>query len=260
VLVTVNVSGISSDQRLRGDLKIFDKNGDALTDAQMSRLQVKDTDGVLLSDDSILVDVSLWEIMNDVPVTVEVSGTPAEGYRLADVSTVPVTINVVGTAEALAKLNGKIVLKDPVSVEGCTESFTQDFDLNETLSGTDELRLVKDAASTVSVSVQIEKTGDYTLTIPLSSLEILNRPENMSLTVSPADEISIVLHSDENTSGVIKISDIKASVDLDVCTQEGTYEIPVEIELPEGYTLVSEVSLVVTAERQNQAVEEAEEE
>jgi YbbR domain-containing protein len=260
VVATVNVSGISTDQRLRGELKIIDKNGDALTEAQMSRLQVKDSDGVLLSEDSVMVDVDLWEIMNDVPVAVEVSGTPAEGYRLADVSTIPVTVNVVGTAEALAQLNGKIVLKDPVSVEGCTESFTQDFDLNETLAETAQLRLVADASSNVSVSVQIEQTGDYTLTIPLSDLEIQNRPENMSLTVSPADEISIVVHSNENASDPIKVSDIKASIDLGVCTEEGTYEIPVEIQLPEGYTLASDVSLVVTAERQNQAVEGAEEE
>jgi YbbR domain-containing protein len=259
VVATVNVSGISSNQRLRGELKILDKNGDTLTDAQMSRLQVKDSDGVLLSEDSVLVDVNLWEIMNDVPVTVDVEGTPADGYRLLDVSTLPVTVNVVGTPEALANLNGKIVLKDPISVEGCTESFTQEFDLNETLAETAELRLVEDAASTVSVSVQIEKTGDYTLTVPLSNLEILNRPEDMSLTVSPADAITIVVHSDENSSP-IGISDIKASIDLGVCTEEDTYEIPVEIELPEGYTLASDVSLVVTAERQNQAAEEAKEE
>jgi YbbR domain-containing protein len=259
VVATVNVSGISSNQRLRGELKILDKNGDTLTDAQMSRLQVKDSDGVLLSEDSVLVDVNLWEIMNDVPVTVDVEGTPADGYRLLDVSTLPVTVNVVGTPEALANLNGKIVLKDPISVEGCTESFTQEFDLNDTLADTAELRLVEDAASTVSVSVQIEKTGDYTLTVPLSNLEILNRPEDMSLTVSPADAITIVVHSDENSSP-IGISDIKASIDLGVCTEEDTYEIPVEIELPEGYTLASDVSLVVTAERQNQAAEEAKEE
>lgn len=260
VVATVNVSGINADQRLKGELKIIDKNGDTLTEAQMSRLQIKDPDGVLLSEKTVMIDVYLWDVMNDVPVQVEVTGKLPDGYRLVDVSTVPVTVNVVGTAEALARLDGKIVLKDKISLDGATESFTQDFDINETLNENEELRLVADAASTLSVSVQIEKSDDYTLSLPLSSLEVLNRPDNMSLTFSPADEISIVIHSDDG-KGAIKVSDIKASIDLGVCVQEGTYEIPVQIELPDGYTLGSDVVLVVTAEKAPQPIaEDAEEE
>lgn len=259
VVATVNVSGINGDQRLNGELKIIDKNGDTMTEAQMSRLQIKDPDGVLLSDKTVMVDVYLWDVMNDVPVQVEVTGELPEGYRLVEVSTVPVTVNVVGTAEALARLDGKIVLKDKISLDGVIESFTQDFDINETLDEIEELRLVADAASTVSVSVQIEKSDDYTLSLPLSSLEVLNRPDNMSLTFSPADEISVVVHSD-NGDGPIKVSDIKASIDLSACTQEGTYEIPVVIELPDGYTLGSEVVLVVTAENAPRPSAENEEE
>lgn len=248
VVATVNVSGINADQRLNGDLKIIDKNGDTMTEAQMSRLQIKDPDGLLLSDKTVMVDVYLWDVMNDVPVQVEVVGELPDGYRLVGVSTVPVTVNVVGTAEALARLDGKIVLKDKISLDGVTESFTQDFDINETLEENEELRMVADAAPTVTVSVQIEKSDDYTLSLPLSNLEVLNRPNNMSLTFSPADEISMVVHSD-NGDGPIKVSDIKASIDLGVCIKEGTYEIPVEIELPDGYTLGSDVVLVVTAEK-----------
>ena len=48
----------------------------------------------------------------------------------------------------------------------------------------------------------------------------------------------------------IKVSDIKARIDLGVCAVPDTYEIPVEIELPEGYELVSDVKLVVTAAEQ----------
>ncbi len=251
VIATVNVNGISSDQRLSGDLKVIDKNGDTMTDTQMSRLQIKDPDGVLLSDDTVLVDVALWKVMSDVPVQVELTGELPDGYQLVEVSIVPVTVNVVGTAEALALLDGRIVLNEAVSLDGATESFSQDFDINETLDETEELRLVADAASTVSVTVQIEKNDDYTMSLPLSSLEVLNRPENMSLTFSPADEITVVVHSDEG-EGSVRLRDIKASIDLGVCTEEGIYEIPVEIELPEGYSLGSEVVLVVTAERSSQ--------
>ncbi len=254
VVATVNLNQVKSDSRVNASLKVYDKNGDALT-TQMERIQIKDSNGVLLAENQVSVDIVLWEILNDVPVAVETSGTPAEGYRVTSVSTVPVTMNLVGTQEALAELNGKITLKDSVSVDGATESFTETLDISETLAEIDEMRLVSGEEPTIAVTVQIEKTGDQTLHMPLSNLEVLNRPENMVLTFSPADQIAISVHA-EDVKSSIQLDDIKARIDLAVCEEPGDYEIPVEIELPEGYTLVSDVKLVVNATEPEQIEEE----
>jgi hypothetical protein len=40
-----------------------------------------------------------------------------------------------------------------------------------------------------------------------------------------------------------------AAVDLAPCANAGSYEIPVEIELPEGYDLLSDITIMVTAEK-----------
>lgn len=216
--------------------------------SQMDRLQIKDSSGVLLSENKVLVDVTLWEVMNDIPMEIRTEGTPAEGYEVVGISTIPVTLNLVGVQEALGRVNGKIIVKDPVSIEGATENVTQEIDLTDTIASLESLRLVRDADPTISVTVQIEKTGDQTLSIPLSNLEVLNRPETakMSLTISPADAIQVTIHADEDLEP-LQVSDIKATVDLKVCEKEGAYEVPVMIELPQGYTQVSEVILVVTA-------------
>lgn len=247
VVAEVNVARIKTDKRLTGELVVYDKNGDRLT-TQMERLQLKDSSGVLLAENQVLVDVTLWEVMNDIPVEVKTTGSPAEGYQVSGISTLPVTINLVGTNEALARLNGKVTVDDAVSIEGATENVTQEIDLTETLASLEGLRLVKDADPTLSVTVQIEKNGDQTLSVPLSNLEVLNRPDTakMSLTISPADEVQVVIHAEDGEPH-LRVSDIKASVDLNECAKEGVYEIPVQVELPEGYTLVSEVKLVVTA-------------
>lgn len=256
VVAEVNTARIKSDQRLTGNIVIYDKNGDKLT-SQMDRLQIKDSSGVLLSNNQVTVDVTLWQVMNDIPVKVETTGTPAKGYQIAGVTTIPVTINLVGTNEALARLGGEITVTDPVSVAGAMESVTQEIDLTETLSSLEGLRLVEGADPTISVTVQIEKTGDQTIRVPLSNLEVLNRPDStkMSLTISPADEIQVSVHA-ENGEPDLKVSDIKASVDLSECATEGVYEIPVNVQLPEGYTLASEVKLVVTATAQSDSSEE----
>lgn len=242
VAATVGVNYISSDQRLPAQLQIYDKNGDPVS---TDRLQIMDSTGVLLSDNTVMVDVSLWE-KRSIPVKVDVSGTPADGYRLAGVSVVPDTVNLAGTEEAFDELGGAITLNDVISVEDAEQSFTQDYDLTEMISQYPELKMVDETDPTVTVSVQIEQSGDHTFSIPLSALEVLNRPTNMTLAFSPADEISVVIHSDDE-GAPIKESQIIASIDLSACQEEGTYEIPVKIELPEGYTLVTEVKLVVTA-------------
>lgn len=256
VVAEVNTSRIKTDKRLNGNLVVYDKNGNELT-TQMERLQIKDSSGVLLADNQVIVDVTLWQVMNDIPVEVKTVGSPAEGYQVSGISTIPVTINLVGTNEALARLNGKIVIQEPVSIEGATENVTQDIDLTETLASLEGLRLVADADPAVSVTVQIEKNGDQTLRVPLSNLEVLNRPDaaKMSLTISPADEVQVSIHAQEG-SARLSVSDIKATVDLQECAVEGVYEIPVQIELPEGYSLTADVKLVVTATAQQQANEE----
>ncbi len=242
VTASINISQINSDQRLTGKLEVRDKNGDPVS---LNRLQIMDASGVLISDNKVMVDVSLWE-ERSIPIGVEVSGTPADGYRLTKVAAVPDSVKLAGTEQAFEALGDTLTLTDMVSVEGVSESFTEPVDLTETIADLPELKLVEEADPVVNVSVQVEKTGDHTLSIPLSSLEVLNRPDSMVLTFSPADQIQVTLHSDDEGAAV-GLSDIRASIDLSVCAKEGTYEIPVEIKLPKGYTLVSEVKLVVTS-------------
>jgi YbbR domain-containing protein len=260
VIATVNVDRIRADQRLSSELKILDKNGDELKDAQMSRLQIKDSSGVLLADNSVMVDVYLWEVMSDIPVDIETEGRPADGYRVTGISTTPSAVNLVGTHDALDQIGEKLTLNEPISVEGATESFTVDYDISETLNEYSDLRLAKDVDPTVSVSVQIEKNSEQTIAMPLSSLDVSSRPENMTLTFSPADEISIVIEADDGSMPNIQLSDIRAGIDLSICEEPGTYEIPVEVQLPDGYQLASQVSLVVTATRQEQPTENQDEE
>lgn len=249
VVAPINVARISNDQRINATLNVYDKNGDPM---QMNRLQVKDASGVLLAENAVMVDVSLWEVRSDIPVEVQIKGTPVEGYRLAGVTTMPETVSLTGTKEALDSLGGKLVLNDVISVDHVSESFLKEIDITSTIADETDLRLPTGADPTISVSVQIEQTGDHTLSLPLSNLEIINRPESLNLTFSPADVIQIQVHSDTLTS-LLTIRDIKAKIDLGVCTEAGSYEIPVQVELPEGYTLVSDVKLVVTAEEQEEA-------
>ena len=77
----------------------------------------------------------------------------------------------------------------------------------------------------------------------------------MTLVVTPADMIAITVHALNGDAEDLKAEDVKLTVDLTPCAQEGTYELPVTVELPEGYELASEVTIMVNSQKQPEDTE-----
>ena len=67
VVAPVNVAGLEADSTLSSTLRVYDKNGSVLTDAQMSRLEFKNESGTVLTDHMVTVNVDLWKIRTDLP-------------------------------------------------------------------------------------------------------------------------------------------------------------------------------------------------
>ena len=132
---------------------------------------------------------------------------------------------------------------------------TAEIDLTNTLAGMDGIKLITDADPTVQVSVVIEANGDVTLSVPLSDINFENRPEGMNLVVTPADEVSVKIHPQSEDAAQITGSDLTLSADLASCSEAGSYDIPITVELPEGYELAENVSITVVSTRQEEQTE-----
>ena len=255
VVAPVDVAGLSSDYTLSSVLKVYDKNGDELTDAQMKSLEFKDATGTVIKDHTVKVMVDLWKIRTDVPIRIRTTGTPAWGYRVSSIKMIPETISVAGTDEALAELGDELTVKDVINVSGAKENVKQENNLEDTLDQMSGLKLISDADPSVEVEVSIEKNGDVTLDIPLSDIVVQNRPEGMELVFTPADKISVSVHAMEDDEKPLTAKDISLSIDLSQCAEPGSYEIPVHVTVPEGYELAGDVSLTVVSANQEAATE-----
>ncbi len=255
VVAPVDVAGLSSDYTLSSVLKVYDKNGDELTDAQMKSLEFKDATGTVIKDHTVKVMVDLWKIRTDVPIRIRTTGTPAWGYRVSSIKMIPETISVAGTDEALAELGDELTVKDVINVSGAKENVKQEINLEDTLDQMSGLKLISDADPSVEVEVSIEKNGDVTLDIPLSDIVVQNRPEGMELVFTPADKISVSVHAMEDDEKPLTAKDISLSIDLSQCADPGSYEIPVHVTVPEGYELAGDVSLTVVSANQEAATE-----
>ena len=256
VTVSVDVTNMNTDSTHFYPVRIEDKNGAVLTDGQMSNLELKNSDGVSLQNNSAEVKTEIWKIYNDIPLKANISGEVAPGYKVSSMTLSPQTINLVAAEGAIEELDGVLTLKDDISVEGLSE--TQDFtvDLNDTLNLYDNIRLESDISSVISVHVGIDEVGSKTFQMPISDIIMHNTPSEKKLIFSPADVIAISVKTiEENKDIDLKLEDIFAEIDLKNCEINGSYTLPVTVSLPEGYELVNDVSIVVNIEDQDNEAE-----
>ena len=243
----ISVSSLSQDREMISTLRVYDKNGSELTEGQMSRLEFKTSDGTVLEDRSVVVVIYLWELRTDVPVKANTYGDPADGYMVASVSVLPETITLAGTSEAFEQMGDELVLADTISVEGMQEDFTEEIDITGTLELYDDLKLPAEADTVVTVQVDMEKSGYSTVDIMLSDITMLNIPEDMKLVFTPADKVPIRVKSDMPDQQLLRMDEVHAVVNLLECRKAGTYDIPVSVSLPEGYSLSDEVFIKVVS-------------
>ena len=258
VTILLDITNMNTDSTNLYPIRIEDKNGAALTDGQMSNLELKDSNGVSLQNNSAEVRTEIWKVYNDIPLKANVTGEVAPGFKVSSITLSPQTINLVATEEAIDELGGELTLKDDISVEGLTETQDYTVDLNDTLNQYDSIRLETDISSAITVHVGIDEVGSKTFQMPISDIIMHNTPADKKLIFSPADAISIsVKTTDDTEAGDIDITldDITAEIDLKSCEINGSYTLPVEITLPQGYELVNEVKIVVNIEEQNNTTE-----
>ena len=214
----------------------------------MDNLVFTTASGELIKDGELNVEVDLWRVQSDIKLEIGTYGSPVFGYRVSEVKVTPETVSLAGDEETLAELNGVLSLPDLISVEGASESFVPDtVNLADYLKENykDKLKLEGGATSTVSVRVIMEKMGTKKIDIPLSALTIKSRPADMDMVLTPADKITIEVAAVNGSLDDISQSDIRAVLDLTSYQEPGRYEVPVEIKLPDGFELDSDVMIVV---------------
>ena len=243
----ISVSGLREDSDLPSILRVYDKNGSELTESQMNRLEFKTSSGDVIEDYTVIVSISLWQLRSNIPLRVEASGVPADGYRVESITAIPSTVTLAGTAEAFEKIGSVLTVAERVTVDGLSDDSEQEIDLTSTLEQYEDLKLPADADTVVSVLIGIKRTGYNTVDIPLSDITLLNRPQNRKLVFTPADKITISVKADNTDNLPVAAEDIQAVMDLLECREPGNYDIPVSITLPEGYTLSDEVVVKVSS-------------
>ena len=222
VNASIELDGNTEDFTQDVNLTIIDKNQEVLTDSEMNSLRIE-------NNAKVTVTAKLWKIRQGVQISADYVGTPAEGYQVGAVRTVPDTISVAGS-------------EDSIDISGESEDVEKKISLTNLLP--DNVKLTSDSSEDVWVTVSILPAGSREFEFPTKNIEVKNKPKDLQVTFETA-QIEVRIKSDnKDLDDLNNDKDIKASIDLDG-KKEGSYEVPVEIVLPDGYETVEDVTTEV---------------
>ncbi len=245
VNAAIDVTDASEDVTQETEVTVIDKNGEPFSDADMSYLNVSE----------VTVTARLWKVRSDVRISAEYSGTPADGYVAESVTTTPNVISVAGSASALDALeeqNNTIWIPgDAVDISGKTSDYEEKVNISDYLP--EGLKLTADSSEDLFIRVNILPEGSTVCEVPTKNIVVENAPDQMQVAFDTA-MIEVRVKKTSEDLDDLKESDIEASIDLEG-KEEGSYELPVEIKLPEGYELVDEITTGVEVSRISTAEE-----
>ena len=241
------MDGATEDITTEKDVKIIDKNGEEFTDSDMSYLNVS----------RVYVTAKLWKVQADVKIKAGYSGSPKSGYQVESVSTTPNVVSVAGSEEGLATLkeqNNTITIPDYVAdISDRDSDFEEKINISDYLP--DGLKLTSDSSEDMFVRVNVLPIGSSVCEVPTKNIVVNHAPDGMQVSFDTAN-IEVRVQKTDSSLDDLTEDQIKASIDLsDV--GEGSHEVPVSIEIPDGYELVDdvttgvEVSVISTAEENN---------
>lgn len=235
VNATIALDGNTEDYTQEVNLTIYDKNQETLSESEMNSLRIE-------NNAKVVVTAKLWKIRTGVKISAGYVGTPASGYQVGSVKTVPDTISVAGNTEGLESLsendNMITIPADRIDISGESKDVERKISLKNLLP--DNVKLTSDSSEDVWVTVSILPVGSQEFNLPTKNIEVKNKPDNLQVTFETAQIALRIKSESENLADLNIDEDVKAEIDLKD-KEAGNYKVPVKLSLPDGYEMVEDV-------------------
>lgn len=235
VNATIALDGNTEDYTQEVNLTIYDKNQETLSESEMNSLRIE-------NNAKVVVTAKLWKIRTGVKISAGYVGTPASGYQVGSVKTVPDTISVAGNTESLESLsendNMITIPADRIDISGESKDVERKISLKNLLP--DNVKLTSDSSEDVWVTVSILPVGSQEFDLPTKNIEVKNKPDNLQVTFETAQIALRIKSESENLADLNIDEDVKAEIDLKD-KEAGNYKVPVKLSLPDGYEMVEDV-------------------
>jgi YbbR domain-containing protein len=205
-----------------------------------SELMKLDPFEIRLSPDTIPLKIEP-RIFAEIPLQSMPQGEAADGYEVASVKLIPSTVRVSGPKSLVENLQSLPV--EEIALDGTARSFLTQVKITNVSSF-----IVIDRSEPVDVEVTIaEKISSLRFSVPVVIPP--GMPDTFSFTETLPDVVEIAVSAPERILEGLQASALIATPDFSIINETGTYELPINVALPPGFTLVSQnpVSVTITA-------------
>lgn len=182
--------------------------------------------GLSLSSKEVTVSYALHDA-KQVPIQVDITGTPANGYQVGTVSCSPKYAEVTGAAEDLDALLS--IHLDSIDVSGRTSAVTKTFNLENYLPDGVSLKDGSNSSVQVTVSVDAAQKGKQ-FTLDESRLTVLGQEDGKAYSFGTAH---VTVTGDSSSLNGLRAEDLNGSVHVNGMS-EGTHRVLVHLDLPSG--------------------------
>lgn len=242
VVAEVSVDGMSSNVSTTVDLKMYDSNGEQISNTGISKN---------ISSVAIVTEILATK---EVGIKVYTSGEVAEGYGMTGNITVsPATVVIAGKAKVLKSINDITIPSSDLSVADATETVNATFDLSNYLQ--ESVRFAEpDQDTTVNVSVEILAKEEQKTEITRTMIALQNMPEGFKGTFRLDEAIPVTLIG--MPEAMAKLEEEPMTVCIDVASYmkdkgiselaDASYDVPLTIKLPTGVELKENKTYIVS--------------
>ncbi len=233
----IDVEGLAKDSEETAKLGLYDISGNPISQTRL---------GNNLGEGGITVSVEVLKIKS-VPILLSVSGTPAEGYKYTGYSSEPETVQIYGEKDVVDKIEEIDV--PVIDVSGASQPIQKSVNISEYLP--EGVQLVDEKTANITVTAMVEEEGTRTINFMVSSIQIYNLAEGLQVSYEPDAEIALRFSGDQKALEMLDISNA-VSVDMSAYVVPGVYDVHVDVDIPEGITLMKKVTVQLTVAEKEQ--------
>ena len=113
------------------------------------------------------------------------------------------------------------------------------------------MSLTEQNANKVVVSIPVQQPGAKTFEVSTNSIVVNNIAEGLSISYGSTVDLEKQIKGPGDALNLFSPAK-KVSIDLKKYTNAGTYTVPVSVELPDGCSLVNNVSVEIILEKTKQ--------
>lgn len=229
VVATIDVEGMSMNLSDNVLPVFYDADGNEI-----------DTTRLKYNNTTVTISAKILRV-KEIPLSFSTTGSPSGDYRVVEITSDPVNIQIKGSASVLNPIMSLAIPAEVLNVSGAREDITTTIDITEYLP--DGVELVDAADATVTVTVRIETYQSKTFTINTNDITVNGLEDGYELAFEQ-DAVTVTISGLQNDLNKLNVADLVAAIDVSGL-EEGLHQVNLELTLDEDNYAARTVSVEI---------------